>query len=75
MYKLIRGLEGPQPRHGGGLLQVSRAVFWSFFGVRRSRDLDSDAAAITPLQVVVGGILGTVFFVVLLLGIVKLVLA
>lgn len=75
MYKLIRGLEDPQARPAGGLLAITRAVFWSFFGVRRGSDLQSDAASITPLQVVVGGIAGTIFFVALLLGIVKLVLA
>lgn len=75
MYKLIRGLESPGTRPKGGPLRVIRAVLWSFFGVRRRHDLDSDAATITPLQVIAGGLVGVVCFVCLLLGIVKLVLA
>lgn len=75
MYKLIRGLESPGHRPAGNPKRVARAVLWSFFGVRRRGDLDSDAAAITPLQVIAGGVAGVACFIGLLLGIVKLVLA
>jgi len=75
MYKLIRGLEDPGRKSGGSLWQVTRAVLWSFFGVRRGRDLKFDAASITPIQVIAGGLIGTLCFVLLLLGIVRAVLA
>ncbi|HET8609229.1 MAG TPA: DUF2970 domain-containing protein [Burkholderiales bacterium] len=39
-------------------LQVAKAVFWSFFGVRRESDLDRDAITIRPVQVIIGGLLG-----------------
>jgi hypothetical protein len=44
-------------------LKLFRTVFWSFFGVRRHVDNQSDLAGITPLQVVVAGVLGAVIFV------------
>ena len=44
-------------------LQAVRAVFWSFFGVRRNRDYQSDAAHLTMRQVVIAGIIGAILFV------------
>lgn len=54
-------------------LQVARAVFWSFFGVRRSSDHDADAVSLTPLQVIVAGLIGAALFVAGLILIVHLV--
>ena len=53
--------------------QVAGAVFWSFFGVRKRKDYESDSASISPVQVVVAGIVGAVLFVLTLLMIVRLV--
>jgi len=53
--------------------QVAKAVFWSFFGVRRSRDHDRDAVSITPLQIVVAGVIGAALFVLCLVVIVQMV--
>jgi hypothetical protein len=44
-------------------LQAVRAVFWSFFGVRRNRDYQSDAINLTMPQVIVSGIIGAILFV------------
>ena len=52
---------------------VAKAVFWSFFGVRKKKDYDSDSASITPVQVVVAGLVGAALFVLTLLMVVKLV--
>ena len=49
------------------LLRMMRAVFWSFFGVRRKQDYQSDIAEITPTQLVVMGILGAMMFIATLL--------
>lgn len=46
-----------------GHLRAASAVFWSFFGVRRNRDYQSDAAHLTISQVVVAGIIGAMLFV------------
>ena len=50
-----------------------KAVFWSFFGVRKRKDYESDAARLNPVHVVIAGILGAVIFVTVLVSIVKLV--
>lgn len=53
--------------------QVARAVFWSFLGIRKKDDLDRDAKMIKPHQVVIGGLIGGVIFVLSILTLVKLV--
>ena len=58
-------------RRKAGPLQVAGAVFWSFLGVRKSRDHDADAANLTPLQVIVAGIIGAALFVASLILIVR----
>ena len=50
-----------------------KAVFWSFFGVRKRKDYESDAARLNPVHVIIAGILGAVIFVTVLVSIVKLV--
>lgn len=52
--------------------EVARAVFWSFFGVRKKKDYDSDSASISPVQVIVAGVTGGILFVLTLLLVVKL---
>lgn len=52
-----------------------KAVFWSFFGVRKRRDYENDAQQLNPVHVIIAGILGAVIFVVTLLLIVKSVVA
>ncbi|MBS0337086.1 MAG: DUF2970 domain-containing protein [Proteobacteria bacterium] len=54
-------------------LAVAKAVFWSFFGVRRKADYDRDSASIGPVQVIVAGIIGAVLFILTLLMVVRLV--
>ncbi|NWG87601.1 MAG: DUF2970 domain-containing protein [Hydrogenophilaceae bacterium] len=46
------------------VFRVWKAVFWSFFGVRKGRDLESDAAHIKPVHFILAGLLGAVIFVV-----------
>ncbi len=49
------------------------AVFWGFFGVRKQRDYDADAAHLTPAQVIIAGLLGGALFVGMILLLVMLV--
>jgi Protein of unknown function (DUF2970) len=56
-----------------GVLQVARAVFWSFLGIRKSRDHDRDAVSITPLQIVVAGVIGAAILVFCLIMLVRVV--
>ena len=53
------------------LWQVVKAVFWSFAGIRKKSDLEKDAEMIQPSQVVIGGLIGGLFFVVSILLLVK----
>ena len=50
-----------------------KAVFWSFFGVRHRSDYESDTRQLKPQHVIAAGIVATAVFVLLLLGIVKLI--
>ncbi|HET7633353.1 MAG TPA: DUF2970 domain-containing protein [Burkholderiales bacterium] len=49
-------------------LRVAKAVFWSFFGVRKESDLDRDAVTIRPVQIIIGGLLGAALLVGVLIG-------
>jgi hypothetical protein len=53
-------------------LRAMLAVFWGFFGVRKQRDYDHDSVNLTPVQVIVGGIIGAALFVGMVLLLVKL---
>ena len=52
-----------------------KAVFWSFFGVRKRKDYDHDAANLNPIHVIVGGLLGAAIFIGILLFVVRMVVA
>jgi len=56
---------------GSSLAQTARAVFWSFFGVRKRADYESDVQQLNPRHVLVAGIAGAVLFVVVLVLLVK----
>ncbi len=55
--------------------QTLRAVFWSFFGVRRSSDYEKDLGRLNPVHLVIAGLLGAVLFIVALVALVNGVLA
>jgi hypothetical protein len=58
----------------GGNFRAALAVFWSFFGVRKRRDYDSDARSLTPAQVIIAGLAGGAVFVLAILLVVYLVM-
>jgi len=58
-----------------GFFTIVRAVFWSFLGIRRRQDYESDAASISLRQVVVAGIIGGIIFVVGVVVLVKVIMA
>ena len=55
--------------------QTMRAVAWSFFGVRRSKDHVDDVARLNPVHVVVAGLVGAALFVAALVLLVRWVIA
>jgi hypothetical protein len=64
---------GREPAPGRSPLRVFKTVFWSFFGVRRRSDNQDDFAGITPLQVIVAGVIGAVIFVTTLITLVRFI--
>jgi uncharacterized membrane protein len=62
-------------RRHGTFLATMKAIFWSFFGVRKGKHSTQDEAQLNPLHVVLGGLLGALILIVTLLVIVKIVLA
>lgn len=59
--------------HRGSHWQAAKAVFWSFFGVRKKTHYEQDAVHLTPAQVIVIGLIGALLFVLALVGLVWLV--
>jgi hypothetical protein len=68
-----QGGTGSGQQKKAGFLQVVKAVAWSFLGVRRRADLESDAANLNPVHLIIAGIIGAVLFIVVLLLIVHAV--
>ena len=56
------------------LLQVARAVFWSFLGIRKRRDYESDSVELKPKQVIIAGLIGAAILVLSLILLVRFVI-
>ena len=55
------------------MLEAFKAVFWSFFGVRKRADYESDTKKLKPQHVIAAGLVSAAVFVLVLFAIVKLV--
>jgi preprotein translocase subunit Sec61beta len=64
----------PPPPRTASLLDVAKAVLWSFFGVRKSNAMHRDTLAIKPHQVVLVAIFFAAILVVGLLLAVRLIM-
>jgi hypothetical protein len=62
--------EQPKKRDAGPL-DVARAVFWSFLGIRKRTAHEKDFVTLKPLQVIIAGIIGAVIFVICLVTLVR----
>ncbi len=62
-------------RRKGSFLQTMRAVAWSFFGVRKSVDLEKDVNQLNPVHVVIAAVFGAVVLIALLITLVNWVLS
>ncbi len=49
-------------------------MFWSFFGVRKGRDLLADASSIKPQHFIVAGLIGAAIVIFSLLLLVRLII-
>jgi amino acid transporter len=50
-------------RRQAGLGATMRAVFWSFFGVRKRKDYEHDAAHLNPVRLIVAALVGVLIFI------------
>ena len=55
------------------MIRAFKAVFWSFLGVRRRADYESDTQKLSPQAVIAAGLVSAALFVLVLFGIVKFV--
>ena len=52
-----------------------KAVFWSFFGVRKRSDYEKDSASLNPVHVVIAGLIGAAIFIGVLIMLVRVAVA
>lgn len=60
----------PKPRNASPL-DVAKAVFWSFLGIRRRSAHEQDAVTLKPVQVIIAGLIGAAIFVLSLIALVR----
>jgi hypothetical protein len=65
--------DDPPPRTAR-LIDIVKAVLWSFFGVRKRARMQEDAVSIRPHQVIIAGVVVAALFVLGLLVVVRLVI-
>ena len=49
-----------------------KAVFWSFFGIRKRSDYEKDAGSLNPVHVVIAGLIGVLLFIGVLVMLVRI---
>jgi hypothetical protein len=49
-----------------------KAVFWSFFGVRKRKDYEHDAAHLNPVHLIIAALIGLVIFIGVLVTVVHI---
>jgi len=54
-------------------LRVFRTIFWSFLGIRKRADTQEDFAGITPVQIIIAGVIGALIFVTTLIVLVRFI--
>jgi hypothetical protein len=64
-----------QPERKASFGATMKAVFWSFFGVRRGRDYASDAANLHPVHIIIAALIGVAIFIGILVMLVKIAVA
>jgi Protein of unknown function (DUF2970) len=69
--ELKRGNAGSQEPRSAGPLEVAKAVFWSFLGIRKQAAHEKDAVTIKPVHAILAGIIGAAIFVLTLIMLVR----
>ncbi len=73
----MNGQPDDQPAHQrkASFLATMKAVFWSFFGVRKRSDYERDAANLNPVHVIIAGLIGAAIFIGLIMLAVRFAVA
>ena len=58
-------------RERAGFLRTVRAVLWAFFGVRRGAEYERDVARLSPVHVIITGVIAAALFVIVLIMIAR----
>ncbi|GJG95920.1 DUF2970 domain-containing protein [Cupriavidus pauculus] len=62
--------------HGkASFAQTVRAVLWSFVGLRKGSEHESDMARLNPVHVIIAGLIAAAVFVAVLIAIVRVVVS
>lgn len=64
-----------ESKKGTRILQIAKAVIFAFMGIRKKSDLEQDAATLKPAELIIGGIIGAIIFVVSIIVIVRMVVS
>ncbi len=64
-----------QPQRNASFGATMKAVFWSFFGIRKRADYEKDAANLNPVHVIIAGLIGVLLFIGVLVLLVKVAVA
>ena len=71
----MNAVSEPQDKRHAGPLDVAKAVFWSFLGIRKRASHEKDFVTLKPMQVITAGIIGAVIFVICLVMLVRFITA
>jgi hypothetical protein len=64
-----------QKQRNASIWQIAKAVMFAFMGIRKKSDLEHDAETLKPAQVIIGGIIGAIIFVLSIILVVRLVVS
>lgn len=70
-------MDEPRPAEPGNARKASfgatmKAVFWSFFGIRKRSDYEKDSASLNPIHVIIAGLIGAALFIGVLIVLVRI---
>jgi hypothetical protein len=67
-------MDEPDKPHArkGSFAATMRAVFWSFFGVRKKKDYEHDAAHLNPVHLIIAALIGLAVFIGVLVAVVRI---
>lgn len=65
---------GSEPRRKASLRQVAATMFWALFMIGKKGTWERDGATITPMQTLVGAVVGGIVVVLILVGLVAFAL-